>query len=514
LVDFSVDFMCDAKEVRVWSYLPATTKSGAALLTLCMVTGPTQAQTGTDQVIVVTQPTKKSSLQTLPSRFTREIQKQALAMTGSEVWSVPKAHTWLLIKRLEQRGYKVIHLENGWNHILMQPKEAHSLGPAQQAVVNKAIGMAETVNLTVLKMPNAAVIEHALTYPEGKIVLPLAQGRNITLARTQTTVRTQKGLSWRGLVEETGEKAALMFWNDGRLSGYFAYNGRLLTVTNIGGNVHALAEMDAAKLPPDHPPSPQSKSADSSPIDRSTISSPASSEPEVPLFSDAERKALEAKKITIDVMILYTKFAASHYIRHPADILALAIEEANESFRNSGLGNITLRLVHSQAIDYDGRGDDHFTHLYRMVDGVGPLKDLKRLRNEKRADIVGLVIDNPHGCGLSTRVGPDSEEAFFVVHHSCALISYSITHEIGHIIGARHDRTVDPMTKPYAYAHGYINGSKWRTLMSYKDGCSGCPRIPYWSNPRIMYMGEPTGTTGNDAARVILQEAERVSKFR
>jgi hypothetical protein len=27
-------------------------------------------------------------------------------------------------------------------------------------------------------------------------------------------------------------------------------------------------------------------------------------------------------------------------------------------------------------------------------------------------------------------------------------------------------------------------------------------------------MGEPTGTTANDAVRVILQEAERVSKFR
>jgi peptidyl-Asp metalloendopeptidase len=505
----------------MWSPQPAMIKSAVALLALCVVSRPTQAQTGAEeaaaahkQVIVVTKPAQKSGVQTLPPRFTRETQKHALAMTGSDVWSVPKAQASLLIKRLEKSGYKVINLKNDWNHILMQHKEPGSLGPAQQAVVNKAIGLAETVNVNVLKMPNAAVIEHAMTYPEGKIVLPLAQGNNITLVRTQTTVRTQKGLSWRGLVDGTGEKAALMLWNDGRLSGYFAHNGRLFSVTNIGGDIHALAEMDAAKLPPDHPPTPQSKSADSSPLDRSTTTRPASPEPEVTPFSDAERKALEAKKITIDVMILYTKFAARHYIRHPADILTLAIEEANESFRNSGLGNITLRLVHSQAIDYDGRGDDHFTHLYRMVDGVGPLKEVKRLRNEKRADIVGLMIDNPHGCGLSTRVGPDSEEAFFVVHHSCALISYSITHEIGHIIGARHDRTVDPMTKPYAYAHGYINGSKWRTLMSYKDGCGGCPRIPYWSNPRIMYMGETTGTASNDAARVILQEAERVSKFR
>ena len=32
--------------------------------------------------------------------------------------------------------------------------------------------------------------------------------------------------------------------------------------------------------------------------------------------------------------------------------------------------------------------------------------------------------------------------------------------------------------------------------MSYQEGCGGCPRIPYWSNPRILYQGEPTGTAG------------------
>ena len=46
----------------------------------------------------------------------------------------------------------------------------------------------------------------------------------------------------------------------------------------------------------------------------------------------------------------------------------------------------------------------------------------------------------PSGCGLSTRVGADAEEAYFVVHHSCAAITISIAHEIGHILGARHDR--------------------------------------------------------------------------
>jgi hypothetical protein len=159
-------------------------------------------------------------------------------------------------------------------------------------------------------------------------------------------------------------------------------------------------------------------------------------------------------------------------------------------------------------------GSEEFTDLYRMVDGDGPFKDVGRLRDEKHADIVGLVVDDPGGCGLSTRVAPDAEGAYFVVHYSCAAITISIAHEIGHILGARHDRGIDPSNTPFPYGHGYVNLAKWRDIISYAESCEGCLRIPYWSNPRIFYKGEPTGTLTEDNARVILEQAERVSKFR
>jgi hypothetical protein len=111
-------------------------------------------------------------------------------------------------------------------------------------------------------------------------------------------------------------------------------------------------------------------------------------------------------------------------------------------------------------------------------------------------------------------VRADAEEAYFVVHHSCAAITISIAHEIGHILGARHDRAVDKNDDPFPYGHGHINGTKWRDIMSYQKSCDGCPRLPFWSNPRVSYKGDPTGTLANDNARVILEEAERVSKFR
>ena len=74
----------------------------------------------------------------------------------------------------------------------------------------------------------------------------------------------------------------------------------------------------------------------------------------------------------------------------------------------------------------------------------------------------------------------------------------SIAHEIGHILGARHDRAIDAQRHAVRLtAHGYVNGTKWRDMMSYKEGCDGCPRIPYWSNPRVLYKGEPTGTAAD-----------------
>jgi peptidyl-Asp metalloendopeptidase len=384
--------------------------------------------------------------------------------------------------------------------------EVLALTPDQRAIIDQIAKPSRSENVQYAGAP---------TDPIGaQVRLPFREGTSLTLVRTGSTVRKDGSVSWQGVVEETGERAVLMLWGDALLTGHFAYKGTIFTVESLGGGVHAFAEMDQRKLPADHPPSATRDRIAAPSANEPAKLRPSPPEPAVAPFADADRRALEAKNITIDLMVLYTRRAAKNYIRDPADLLALAVEEANETFRNSGLGNITLRLVHSQLIEYDASADDQFTNLYTMVDGLGPFKDVKKLRNEKRADIVGLIIDNPNGCGLSTRVGPDRDEAFFVAHHACATITMSITHEIGHILGARHDRFIDQSNSPFVYGHGYVNGVKWRDIMSYKEGCGGCPRIPYWSNPRIIYKGEPTGTAAADNARVILEQAERVSRFR
>jgi hypothetical protein len=485
----------------------------------------------TDKVIISNMPQRKSRIYALLSRVLGKTEGEKLGHTQSEVWSVPQSRLGRLVQRLKQFGCKVIHLRVDSNHILKRHQGPVAMSRAQEEILTRAQASREFVGVGMMKAPEAAVAEYALTggankpVPAGnsppgdtvsRIVLPLNDTQHVTIQRLKV-VTTDKGSTWRGTIEETGESAVLMWWKDGHLSGVFGYKGHIYTIVNMGGEVHAVVETDPKMMPPDHAPERSDNARP--PGDRAAARPEATAKPPPPPpqikpFSDAERLALEAKKITIDVMLLYTKKAASRYIRDPADLMELGVEQANDTFRNSGLGNISLRLVHSQSVDYDETGGEQFTHLYRMVDGVGPFKDIRKLRNEKRADIVGLILEDPSGCGLSTRVGADAEEAYFVVHHSCAAITISIAHEIGHILGARHDRIIDANDAPFPYAHGHVNGTKWRDIMSYQRGCDGCPRIPFWSNPRIMYRGEPTGTDAEDNARLILEQAERVSKFR
>jgi hypothetical protein len=512
--------------------------AGIALAALLLAAPPAHAQAGTpaktdgasEEIVISGKGKEQSRVRRLLSRLLGKPKTEKLETTGSEVVSVPKAKATWLTKRLEAAGAKVTRLRENWNHILAQPKERVPLTPRQKSGIDTASKAPETVNIGVLTMPNAAVAELALTRfeqsvgtkgragpqedPYAKVVLPMAEGRHIVLVRKRPPNLMPGGLTWVGETEETGERALLMLWKDGHLSGYFGYKGRVFTVNHVGGNVHTMAEIDPRKLPPDHAPDPAQRNTSVAPPSPPATLPPPLPEPAVAPFADAQRQALEAKSIVIDLMLLYTKKVADSYIRDPADLSALAIEQANETFRNSGLGNIKLRLVHSQQIDYDEAGADQFDHLYRLVDGVGVFKDVKKLRNDKRADIVGLVLDSPTGCGQSTRVGAEADEAFFVVHHACAAITYSIAHEVGHILGARHDRYMDANDTPFPFAHGYINGSKWRDMMSYQQGCGGCPRIPFWSNPRVQYQGEPIGTAASDNARVILEQAERVSNFR
>src|SRR5262249_52781511 len=160
---------------------------------------------------------------------------------------------------------------------------------------------------------------------------------------------------------------------------------------------------------------------------------------EVVARSPKETSTAQPNDVVIDVIVAYTKKAASNYFDVRSELIDLSIEEGNESFRISGIGNVKLRLVHAYETDYVEEGT-HFDHVWRFADrGDGYMEEIHPLRDKYEADVAILIVDDPKGCGLATRVHADAAEAFAVVHHECAASTYSLAHEIGHIIGARHE---------------------------------------------------------------------------
>jgi hypothetical protein len=103
--------------------------------------------------------------------------------------------------------------------------------------------------------------------------------------------------------------------------------------------------------------------------------------------------------------------------------------------------------------------------------------------------------------------------AFSVVLRS--FISKAFPHELGHNMGAHHDRGNAPSPGAYDYSYGYYHpGQNFGTIMSYPGFF-----IPHFSNPLVDYNGVPTGIPEGDSnsadnAKTLNNTASTVSLFR
>jgi hypothetical protein len=199
---------------------------------------------------------------------------------------------------------------------------------------------------------SASAIQAAATFATQEpatLAIPLANGKNLKLQRVSVTT-SENGTTWGGIVEDTEESAILMRWNDGRVGGVLGYKGQVYAITSEEGQLHAVIERQPKNVRDRAVTSPQ-HTADAFRRHTHTGDASAAAFPHVAPFSDAERLTLEAKQITIDLMVVYTKSAASRYVMPMKDLIARMVEETNQSFRNSGLANISLRLIYTQLFD-------------------------------------------------------------------------------------------------------------------------------------------------------------------
>lgn len=301
--------------------------------------------------------------------------------------------------------------------------------------------------------------------------------------RTRLNWTAPGHFNWIGTVAGDPASQVVLVSRNGGLTGSIHAHGRIFEILSPGGGNQIITELDPAALEAVERENP--------------------SDTEGPTLESSPEPATAADSlIEIDIMVLYEASVASKVGDIKAFIESL-VAATNESYVRS-LVPQKIRLVHTQVMVPGSSGSGNLSWL-RSSTTIG------KLRDEYGADLVSMLIESDlSGCGIGNVNGP-----FTLVKRSCALGNRSFAHELGHNMGALHNREEEGGGSSTAYNYGYIDyGRNWRTIMAYATNCS-CPRINNFSNPSVLNGGGKTGVADkSDNARMLRAKSLSVSRFR
>ncbi len=233
--------------------------------------------------------------------------------------------------------------------------------------------------------------------------------------------------------------------------------------------------------------------------------------------------SIQNGKATIDLLLLYTSGMATPKVSTRLNHLVALV---NQALVDSQV-NAVFRLVAARPISYPDRGGNSAA-LDDLTQSNKGLRGVPSLRAKKGADVVILVRPfkpNSQGgnCGIAWVNGSENTElmadqGFGVIGYGSAngyyCSDYTLAHEIGHVMGATHDRPHASVQGKFPFSYGYGIANRFGDIMSYYD-----PEVGVYSNPDLRLCdGSPCGIPpGNpsaaDVALTFNKTAATVSRF-
>jgi hypothetical protein len=347
----------------------------------------------------------------------------------------------------------------------------------------------------ILREKIALVNRNALDSP-GEVRLSLAAGETYAASLTFVGEREGNTRLYQGTLIGQRDSSVTLVLRDHLLAGNISTQDgkRFVIRPHTDGSV-AIQELNLAAYPDEaHPLASPTAAGSVSP--GTGVEDPSPTDAVAP----GEAPMDDASVATIDLMVVYTPavLQARGGAAQVQQMIDLVVAEANQSYIQSGVLQ-RLRVVHSGLVSYD-EADGVALALQRLTStSDGYLDEVHALRDRYQADVVTLLTAQREFCGVAWMMQTPSaafeSKAFSVVNHVCAADNYSLTHELGHLMGASHDRANAAAAGAFPYSYGWRRAGHVRTIMAY--GCTNlaadCPRVGLWSNPDAMHEGMALG---------------------
>src|SRR5687768_12312401 len=158
------------------------------------------------------------------------------------------------------------------------------------------------------------------------------------------------------------------------------------------------------------------------------------------------RTLLANTPIVIDVMVLYTPGAQAEAGGQQVivDRIRRAVADANMVLSNSQI-DVTLRLVHHQQVSYDDSSrEGSRASAYAAHTWVSSEQSVAALRDEYGADLVSLWTAKISPLGVGRQPDNPDGSASDGLGYNVVDVGFAnnltFTHEIGHNLGAGHDK--------------------------------------------------------------------------
>jgi hypothetical protein len=443
-----------------------------------------------------------------------------------------------------------------------QPEQSKPLGP-------------HSLRRSFATLAIAQLRDNVMSKERGGLVLDLFPDVIVKADKSYVELRGDHHYSWFGHSQDNPDDAVILSVVDGKLAGIVMRDGDLFHIKALASDSYEITQVDQASFPAERDdeeiatsPRKMSRQKDAltKPLARTEVVGDSSSL-EANRINQQEIRPVElgtklySKKRYIAVEDKYTKFfipvavedksgdfsslfstinigvltsAAVNYGGDYPNISAevqLAVDQANWAYASSDV-QIQLNLTATASTQYQGSGDAT-TDLKRLRVKTDSYMDSIHATRDSwswKADIVTLVVNGFTGdmCGrgytlfYGKNIQDWAEWGFNVVDIHCMTKNFTLTHEVGHNLGATHDWYVEPTTGcpagevdfgngcstpqvdpwgPSSFSHGYIRHDlKRRTVMAYSRECKDlgypsprCPKLLRFSDPGAVVWGGPLG---------------------